>query len=138
MYFCNFKNSCRKRSAAVLVNVIFMDIDILREYCLSLPGATEDIKWGHDLCFSVGSKMFSVTGLENDAGISFKVPEEDYEELAAREGFIPAPYMARNKWVLLTERSLLPDKELQKFIKQSYELVRAKLPAKVKKELEAL
>jgi hypothetical protein len=26
--------------------------------CISLPHATEDIKYGNDLCFSVGNKIF--------------------------------------------------------------------------------
>lgn len=80
-----------------------MNIEFLRKFCLSLPAATEDIKWGADLCFSVGGKMFCVTSIDGPLKISFKVPDEDFEELAAQEGFIPAPYMARNKWVLLTD-----------------------------------
>jgi predicted DNA-binding protein (MmcQ/YjbR family) len=38
-----------------------MNIEQLRKFCLSFPGATEDIKWGADLCFCVGEKMFCVT-----------------------------------------------------------------------------
>ena len=36
-----------------------MNIEQLRKFCLSFPGATEDIKWGNDLCFCVGKKMFA-------------------------------------------------------------------------------
>ena len=44
-----------------------MNIEQLRKFCLSFPGATEDIKWGADLCFCVGAKMFCVTGADSIA-----------------------------------------------------------------------
>src|SRR6266513_1609391 len=41
-----------------------MNVDWLREVCLSFPGATEQIQWGSDLLFKVGGKMFAATPLE--------------------------------------------------------------------------
>ena len=111
-----------------------MDIEWLRKYCLSFPGSTEEIKWGHDLCFMVGGKMFCVTGLE-EIKVGFKVPDEQFEEISTREGFIPAPYMARAKWVLVQDPTKLQRKEWEKFISQSYTLVKEKLTKKAKKEL---
>jgi predicted DNA-binding protein (MmcQ/YjbR family) len=108
-----------------------MDIEHLREYCLSLPGVKEDIKWGHDLCFTVGKKMFCVTSLEAPHTISFKVTEDQYESLTVSPDILPAPYMARNKWVQVQSWSRLSGAEWQYYVKQSYELVRAKLPKKV-------
>jgi predicted DNA-binding protein (MmcQ/YjbR family) len=49
-----------------------MNIEELREFCMALPGVTEDVKWGNDLCFSVGKKMFTVTSVDGDGGISVK------------------------------------------------------------------
>jgi len=112
-----------------------MELEKLRAFCLSLPAATEDIKWGHDLCFSVGEKMFCVTGMEEPISFSFKVPDEDYEELAARPGFMPAPYMARNKWVLVTDVKKIKPKETEKLIRQSYEMIAAKLTKKLRSNL---
>jgi predicted DNA-binding protein (MmcQ/YjbR family) len=37
-----------------------MNIEALRDLCRALPAVTEDIKWGHDLCFSVAGKMFAL------------------------------------------------------------------------------
>jgi predicted DNA-binding protein (MmcQ/YjbR family) len=96
---------------------------------MSMPGATEDIKWGHDICFSVGEKMFCVTSEEG--GASFKVTDEEFEQLTERDGIIPAPYMARNKWVFVNEFGGLKDKEWKQLVTQSYQLIRAKLPKKV-------
>ena len=115
-----------------------MDIDQLRSFCLSLPAATEDIKWDNDLVFSVGGKMFCVAALDPPFKCSFKVPEEDYEELSIKEGFIPAPYMARAKWVLVTGPAVLNRKEWEQYIKTSYELVKAKLTKKQLSELGLL
>ena len=61
-----------------------MTIDSVREYCLSLPHATESIQWGNDLVMKVGGKIFAVIVLE-PAGvwISFKCTPEDFAEWEA-------------------------------------------------------
>lgn len=112
-----------------------MDIEQLRKFCLSLPAATEDVKWGHDLVFSVGGKMFCVAGLDGPLTFSFKVRDEEYEELSSSDGFMPAPYMARNKWVLATKPGKLGMKQWAAYIEQSYELVKAKLTKKQRTDL---
>jgi len=112
-----------------------MEIDWLRKFCLSLPAAIEDIKWGNDLVFSVGDKMFCVASLDIPFRCSFKVSDEEFEELSNTEGFMPAPYMARAKWVLVTNPSKLNKKEWEQYVKQSYELIKAKLTKKQKREL---
>jgi predicted DNA-binding protein (MmcQ/YjbR family) len=113
-----------------------MDIQSLRKFCMSLPATTEDVKWGHDLCFSIGGKMFCVAGLEPPLTASFKVDEDDFDELSSRDGFEPAPYMARHKWILINSASRATKKEWEQFVKRSYELVSAKLPAATKKKLK--
>ena len=37
-----------------------MTIDGVRRICRSFPGVTEDLKWGADLAFCTGGKMFCV------------------------------------------------------------------------------
>lgn len=112
-----------------------MDIDALRKFCLSLPAATEDIKWGNDLVFSVGGKMFCVSSLDMPFKCSFKVMDEEFEELSNADGFMPAPYMARAKWVLVTKPAKLNKKEWDHYVRQSYELVKLKLTKKRREEL---
>jgi len=112
-----------------------MDIEALRKICLALPAVTEDIKWGNDLVFAVGGKMFCVASLEPPFTCSFKVKDEEFEELCHCEGFMPAPYMARAKWVLVTDASKLNKKEWEGYVKQSYEMVKMKLTKKVRGEL---
>lgn len=113
-----------------------MDIEWLRSTCLQYPGTTEGIKWGHDLCFMVAEKMFCVTNLEPPHQVSFKVPDEDFEELSQRDGIIPAPYMARNKWVMVQHVNKVSKAEWKKFIEQSYNLIKSKLPKKTQEALQ--
>jgi len=112
-----------------------MEIETLRRYCLSLPAVPEDVKWGNDLVFSIGGKMFCVASLDPPFKCSFKVKDEEFEELSVKEGFMPAPYMARAKWVLVTQPSRLPKKEWESYIKHSYEMIKAKLTKKLRVEL---
>lgn len=111
-----------------------MDIEKLRSICLAFPAATEDIKWENDLCFLVAGKMFCVTSLTPPHTISFKVPDEAFDEISNRDGFIPAPYMARAKWVQLKNPGQVHLVELQQFISQSYRLVVGRLSKKLSLE----
>ena len=112
-----------------------MDIDQLRALCTSLPAVTEDIKWGHDLVFSVGGRMFCVASLEPPFSCSFKVKDEEFEELSRSEGMVPAPYMARAKWVLVNKPTRLNKKEWASYIRGSYDMVKSKLTKKARTEL---
>lgn len=110
-----------------------MNIDSLRAFCLALPDATEDIKWGQDLVFSIGKKMFCAVNIEPPHQFSFKTTPEDFAQLVEREGMRPAPYLARAMWV--QEESLgqtLEHAEARRLIQQAYDLVRAKLPKRKK------
>ena len=101
----------------------------MRAICRTLPNVTEDIKWGHDLCFCVWGKMFTVVNLERPHSIAFKCTPETFGELIERPGIIPAPYMARNMWVQEQELGEVLDRgELETLVRTSYDLVVAKLP----------
>jgi len=114
-----------------------MNIEQLQDICSKLPGVTEDVKWGNDLCFSVGGKMFLVAGLDQSpTTASFKVTDEQFEELSLRPGFKPAPYMAKHKWIWLEDINLMGKKEWKTFIEQSYELIKQKLPKKLQEQLK--
>ena len=109
-----------------------MNIESLRTYCLSFPKATENIQWGHDLCFKVMGKMFMVAALEIEARprLCFKCTPDSFAELIEREGMAPAPYVGRYQWVGLESLDTLGVRELKDLIATSYELVTAKLPKK--------
>jgi predicted DNA-binding protein (MmcQ/YjbR family) len=110
-----------------------MNVEQLRELCLSFPHATEQIQWGSDLLFKVGGKMFAVTPLEPaPVCLSFKASPENFAELTERPNIIPAPYLARAQWVALQTRDALPQGELSQLLRESYDMVFAKLPKKLR------
>ena len=114
-----------------------MNIAGIRKYCASLSHATGDIKWGADHVYSIGSKMFCVS-YEDGKGtscVSFKVDDDLFLQYTDRAGFIPAPYMARNKWVQVRDLKKVSDAELKALLKRSYELVAMKLTKKLRAQL---
>jgi predicted DNA-binding protein (MmcQ/YjbR family) len=109
-------------------------LESIRRLCLSLPNATEQIQWGKDLVFKVGGKMFCVCCTEPVAppkvALSFKCDDATFADLVERDGVIPAPYMARHKWVAPEQFDTLGAAELQELLRRAYEIVSAKLPTK--------
>jgi predicted DNA-binding protein (MmcQ/YjbR family) len=56
--------------------------------------------------------------------------------LIEQEDIIPAPYMARNHWVSLRKWNALRDSQIKAAVKESYDLVKAKLPKKTQLTLK--
>ena len=112
-----------------------MNIEKAKAVCRALPGVTEDIKWGSNLVFSVGEKMFAVTGSEVADGISFKVDDERFLELTDRPGIIAAPYLARAKWVMIEDLKAVGDAEAAQLLKRSYAIIFGKLTKKLQREI---
>ena len=110
--------------------------DPLFDFCRSLPGVTEDVKWEKNLVFSVGEKMFCVFGLPEGESMSFKVDGETFEALTQRPGVEPAPYLARHSWIRLATRDALPGDFVEELIERSHGLVAAKLPKRVRASLK--
>ncbi|HUK17559.1 MAG TPA: MmcQ/YjbR family DNA-binding protein [Bryobacteraceae bacterium] len=113
-----------------------MDLAWLRQYCLSFPHATEQVLWGSDLVFKIGGKMFAAAPTEPaPVCLSFKCTVEEYAELVELPGIVPAPYSARYHWVALETEDALPRAQIKRLLRQSYELVFAGLPKKMRAEL---
>ena len=115
-----------------------MDFEAAKALCRSLPGCLEDTKWDHDTVFSVGGKMFAVTNKDGPStGFSLKADDARFLELTDRPGIVPAPYLARAKWVFVTPEARLDDEEFAALLRRSHELVFAKLTRKLQRELSA-
>jgi predicted DNA-binding protein (MmcQ/YjbR family) len=67
--------------------------------------------------------------------VCFKCSETDFNELCERDGIVPAPYLARNNWVLVKKKSALQKNEWEHFLQSSYALVKSGLSRKLQKEL---
>jgi len=113
------------------------DFERQRALAASLPGATEDIKWGADLVYSVGGKMFCVFLLDagRAATCSFKVDDQRFLELTGVQGVIPAPYLARAKWVQVGRVHSLAGADLDALVRRSHALVACRLTKKLQREI---
>jgi predicted DNA-binding protein (MmcQ/YjbR family) len=113
-----------------------MNIDWVRNYCVSLPHVTESVQWGNDLVFKIGGKMFAVAVLEPaKVWLSFKCSPEEFADLVERPGIIPAPYSARYHWVALETEDALTVSEVKTRLRRSYDLVVEKLTKKARDAL---
>ncbi|KAF0184443.1 MAG: MmcQ/YjbR family DNA-binding protein [Hyphomonadaceae bacterium] len=99
---------------------------------LALPGAALSIQWGDDRVYKVGGKMFAAMGAGKAPALSFKVGEVAFEMLIEREGVIPAPYLARAKWVQLTTLKAMDAVEIRERLGEAHRLVVEKLPKKLR------
>lgn len=115
-----------------------MDIDWVRDHCLALAHTTEKIQWEDDLVFKVGGKMYAVVALEPGGHwISFKCSDEDFASLTERPGVVPAPYLARARWVALETGDALSRDELAESLRRAHALIFARLPRKTRSQLGA-
>src|SRR5215471_17665463 len=111
-------------------------VESIRKLCLSFPNVTEQVQWGYDLVFKIGGKMFAITPLEPaPVFLTLKATDESFAELTERPNIIPAPYLARAKWVALENASAVSPQELGSLLRTSYDLVLAKLPKKTRDSL---
>ncbi|MDR7047887.1 putative DNA-binding protein (MmcQ/YjbR family) [Duganella sp. 3397] len=113
-----------------------MKIQQAKALCRSLPGATEDVKWESTLVFSVGGKMFAATDNGHHARrLSLKVDDDLFLGLTGRDGIIPAPYLARAKWIRIEDIQTVSDAELIDLIKRAHQLILHKLSKKLQREI---
>jgi predicted DNA-binding protein (MmcQ/YjbR family) len=90
----------------------------IEKFCLSLPGATRSLQWGDHHVFKVGDKMFAVLCSPGDKPhtMSFKAGDASFEILTRAKNIVPAPYMARAKWVLIEKLDALNTKEMKAYL----------------------
>ena len=112
-----------------------MTVEQLREICLSMQFATEDIKYGTDLCFSIGKKIFCGTRIEGPFRTGIKCSEADFAELIEREGIVPMPRLSSTYWIRIENSKALTTQKWKDYVKKSYDLI---LSALTKKEREKL
>jgi len=105
-----------------------MDIESLREYCISKKSATESFPFGEDtLVFKTNGKIFALVNLDGDLSINLKCDPVFAIEL--RERYIsvtPGYHMNKKHWNTVNLNGSVPDKEVFSWIDHSYERVTGK------------
>lgn len=114
-----------------------MNIEQFCEYCLSLPGVTEEFPFGEQtLVYKVAGKMFALTDLEEFSSVNLKCDPDEAVELRERyEGVTPGYHMNKKHWNTVDMHSNIPNKLILEWIKNSYDLVVASLPKKEREKL---
>lgn len=112
-------------------------LEQVRKYALSLPHATEDMPFGEEhVVFRVGGKIFMIVSLDGDNYICVKCdPDRAIELRIQHQGIEPAFHMNKKHWNGIHCDSHLSRMVIEGEIKHSYDLVFAKLPAKVRAQL---
>lgn len=107
-----------------------MNIRQAHDYCATLPAATRDIKWETHAVFSIDGRMFAmftVDGVRLLDRLSMKVDDARFLELTDRDGIVPAPYLARARWVLIEGVGRLPGAEMKALLKDAHRVVAMKM-----------
>lgn len=104
-----------------------MNIEEIREYCLSKPDVTESLPFGDDtLVFKVNGKMFLLANLDGPLRINIKAdPDEVNYRLEHFHEAKPGYHMNKKHWIT-TDIQLVSDMQrLREWIDCSYLLVRS-------------
>lgn len=111
-----------------------MDLESFQNFCLSLNGVTEEMPFGDTtLVYKVERKIFALTGIEMFSSINLKCDPEEAIELRERyQAVQPGYHMNKQHWNTILIDHSIPDKLLFEWTKNSYALVVAKLPKKLR------
>lgn len=114
-----------------------MNIESVREYCLSLPHATEDFPFDETtLAFRIGGRIFAMIDLERTEWFVLKCNPDMAIELREKYAEIaPAWHMNKRHWNQLNLYGYLSDQLICSLINHSYELVKQKLPKAIRLSL---
>jgi len=118
-----------------------MDRDEFNAFCAALPATTNVIQWGNASVWKVGGKIFAISsiwGEDSHQKISFKCSDLSYQILCELDGVVPAPYLARAKWIQVQEVGALSDDDIRSYIEEAHTIIAGKLTKKLRTELGLL
>lgn len=115
-----------------------MDLETFRSHCLGLEGVTEEMPFGETtLVYKVLGKMFALTDIDSFSSINLKCQPEEAVELRERYPAVqPGYHMNKQHWNTILMDYSIADKLLLQWTKNSYELVVAKMPKKLREGLQ--
>ncbi len=117
-----------------------MNIEEFRDYCLSMKGTSEDLPFDENtLVFKVMGKMFALTDLDNFESINLKCDPEKAIELREQYPAVqPGYHMNKKHWNTVLNNAGIPDTLMKQWIRDSYDLVVAGMPKKLRDQLNNL
>jgi len=102
-----------------------MNVEILREYCISKGNVTESFPFGDDtLVFKTGGRIFALVHLEGELSLNLKCDPAQAIELRERySSVVPGYHMNKKHWNTVRIDGSVPDNVLYSWIDHSYDLV---------------
>ena len=107
-------------------------------YCRGFQGVDHVEQWGGASVWKVGGKIFAICstwGAGSHSKIGFKCSDLTYSILCDQPGIIPAPYLARAKWVQVETNAAMSNKDIKTYIKAAHGIIAGKLTKAKRKEL---
>ena len=103
-----------------------MNIETIREYCISKKGVTEGFPFGEDtLVFKKGGKIFALANLDGDLSLNLKCDPDYAIELREKYPSVtPGYHMNKKHWNTVNIDGSVPDKEILSWIDHSYNLIK--------------
>lgn len=124
-----------------------MTLDEYNAFCGSLTSTTSVVQWGGSHVWKIGGKIFAISDLGsgstksaagNHIALAIKCADMSYQMLTELPGIIPAPYLARAKWVRIEADADFTDDDRKAYIAEAHRIISAKLTKKLQKELGLL
>jgi len=117
-----------------------LNIESFRSFCLLKKGVTEEFPFDENtLVFKVMGKMFALTNLDSFESINLKCDPEDGVQLREQySSVLPGYHMNKKHWITVLMDGSIPDKLIQEWIEQSYQLVASSLTKSQKIDLDRL
>lgn len=115
-----------------------MNRDEFNAYCGSLKGTSNVVQWGNASVWKVGGKIFAICSFWGEGAfqkISFKCSDLSYQILCELDGIIPAPYLARGKWVQIQSEEAMSDDDIKSYLDDAHAIIAAKLSKAKRAEL---
>jgi len=117
-----------------------MNIEELREYCVSKKGVTESFPFDDvTLVFKAMNKMYALVSLDGDLRISLKCDPERAISLREEYPAVTEGYHLNKKlWNTIRIDGSVSTELIKEWIDHSYDLIIKSLPKKVQAEWESL
>lgn len=115
-----------------------MNIESVRNCCLSLPYVTEDFPFDETtLVFRIKGKIFAMIGLDDPRWVNTKCQPDYAIELREQYSEITGAFhMNKTYWNQLDLYGNLSDELIEHLLRHSYDEVVKKLPKKTREELQ--
>lgn len=111
-----------------------MNCEEFREFCLSLPDATEKMPFPafraaqSILAFYVKGKIFCFFDIDKFDACTIKCAPDEIDELKERYRAVGAPYnMSHRHWISIRFNDDMADREIKNWVRKSYDIIRHSL-----------